>query len=139
MSNRHGPFDITIEPYAGHRTAKGQMNALRLEITVDGRLLLRVWYSYQTPIAFWTPRSGLVLSTHHYSNTTGQHREAIPGRVHAFRVKLSDFLCMWKAHVARWLRAAFLGTAEEVLALEDLEAKTAEVLQPPLRCLDLSE
>ena len=34
---------------------------------------LKVWFSYNTIIAFWTPDSGLVVSENVWSKTTGKH------------------------------------------------------------------
>ncbi len=37
----------------------------------------RIYFSYKTPIAFFTPRSGLVVRQNDWSVTTGKHLNAI--------------------------------------------------------------
>lgn len=37
----------------------------------------RVYFSYQTPVAFWTPATGLVCRQNDWGPTTGKHLNAI--------------------------------------------------------------
>jgi len=36
-----------------------------------------VWYSYKTPVAFWSPQTGKVIRENEWGPTTGKHLNAI--------------------------------------------------------------
>lgn len=38
---------------------------------------LRVWFSYRTPVAYYTPASGCVVRQNDWQQTTGKHLNAI--------------------------------------------------------------
>jgi hypothetical protein len=65
---------ISIGNY-GH----GQPNCQYVEIESPEGNDLRVYFSYSTPVAFYHPRTGLVVSENVYGTTTGKHINWIDG------------------------------------------------------------
>ena len=53
-----------------------------------------VWFSYETPIAFYTPKTGDVIRQNEWSTTTGKHLNSIDGgtkEAKARRVSSDEF------------------------------------------------
>lgn len=72
--------DVAIGNYAGNR----ESNAMRVMIGD-----LELFFSYQTVVAFYTPKTGLVLSENLWGNTTGKHLNAIGDK--SKRINRDDF------------------------------------------------
>ena len=51
----------------------------------------RIYFSYKTPIAFYTPKTGLVVRQNDWSVTTGRHLNAIDGDDKAGRIPGEEF------------------------------------------------
>jgi len=51
----------------------------------------RIYFSYKTPIAFYTPKIGLVVRQNDWSTTTGKHLNAIDGGNKAERIPCKEF------------------------------------------------
>ena len=76
-------LDIKIE----HYTTNDSPNAMAVDICG----YLKIWYSYETPVAFWTYDTGLVVCHNIWTRTTGKHINAIsPDKER--RVIHTDFL-----------------------------------------------
>lgn len=58
------------------------------EVTIGG---LTVWFSYKTPIAFYSIGSGYVISENTWGPTTGKHLNAVVAHDKARRVKRAEF------------------------------------------------
>ena len=52
---------------------------------------LRIYFSYTTAIAFYTPKDGYVISENVWSNTTGNHLNKIRTRRPVTRVPYDEF------------------------------------------------
>ena len=52
---------------------------------------LTVYFSYTTPVAFHTPKTGLVVSENVWSRTTGKHLNWIDGGTKKDRIPHEDF------------------------------------------------
>lgn len=76
---------------------------------------VRVWYSYQTPVAFAVPGVGCVVSQNVWSNTTGRHLNEIEPDKKA-RVPHGEFCRLWELHVAPLLEALDRMTPDTILA-----------------------
>lgn len=55
---------------------------------------MKVWFSYQTVIAFETPKTGLVVSENCWGPTTGKHLNWISSH-RSHRVKREEFERLW--------------------------------------------
>ena len=64
-------FETYCETYCENTTAA---NALRFDYGTAS-----VWFSYETPVAFRTDRTGLVVRQNKWGPTTGKHLNAIDG------------------------------------------------------------
>lgn len=62
----------SIGSYMQHSSNNYGVNSLYFECGD-----LRVYFSYQTPVAFWTPTTGIVCRENDWSATTGKHLNAI--------------------------------------------------------------
>ena len=51
----------------------------------------RIYFSYKTPIAIWTPQLGYLVRQNDWSVTTGKHLNAIDGGNKANRVSGEEF------------------------------------------------
>lgn len=79
----------TLDSYAGSNT-----NAYVVSIgDVD------IYFSYKTPVAFRTPKSGLVVRQNDWGVTTGKHLNAIDGGRKADRVDGGTFERLYNEHV----------------------------------------
>jgi hypothetical protein len=58
----------------------------------------RIYFSYKTPIAFYTPETGRVVRQNDWSTTTGKHLNAIDGGNKGDRLSSKDF----EAQLAAW-------------------------------------
>lgn len=54
------------------------------------------WFSYDTLIAFFSPKTGLVVHTNDWSRTTGKHLNIIDGGVKKLRVADVTFLKLYQ-------------------------------------------
>lgn len=52
---------------------------------------LKLYFSYETCVAFWTPKTGLVVSENIWGNTTGKHLNWLDGGRKERRVPYSEF------------------------------------------------
>lgn len=52
---------------------------------------LELYFSYETCVAFWTPKTGLVVSENIWGNTTGKHLNWLDGGRKERRVPHSEF------------------------------------------------
>lgn len=76
---------------------------------------VRVWYSYQTPIAFQVAGRPIVVSENVWSVTTGRHlNEICPDK--SGRVPHDEFERHWMAEAAPVLEALAVLSAEEIQA-----------------------
>ena len=59
---------------------------------------LRIVFSYETPVAFWTPGTGWVVSENAWGPTTGKHIKAtVPDA--APRFVRDDFVALFERHI----------------------------------------
>ncbi len=66
---------------------------------------LEVWFSYQTPVAFRTAHTGLVIRENDWAQTTGKHLNAIDPD-HKRRISGEEFEERWQSILGRLARAA---------------------------------
>lgn len=53
---------------------------------------LTLWFSYKTPVAFWTEETGIVVCENVWGTTTGKHLNAIDGGDKKSRLSRSAYL-----------------------------------------------
>jgi hypothetical protein len=62
------------------------------KLTMGSRL---IWFSYEEPIAFFTPSTGLVVSTNQWGTTTGKHLNFIARETEVPRTLPASFrICL---------------------------------------------
>ena len=52
---------------------------------------VELYFSYDTCVAFWTPKTGLVVSENIWGNTTGKHLNWLDGGRKERRVPIDEF------------------------------------------------
>lgn len=85
ISPHHLPLP-EFEFYYQGRSGADRPNALRF--IVNGT---SYWFSYQTLVAFYSPKTGKVVHQNDWSRTTGKHLNAIDGGAKASRVDSATF------------------------------------------------
>lgn len=86
-----------IKSYKGHPNA----NAMRFELGD-----LTIWFSYETPVAFHTLQTGLVVRKNEWGPTTGKHLNMIEAQAGARleapsdRVSGDEFRKLFQQHAA---------------------------------------
>ena len=86
--------------------ASGNYGAHALVVDVGP---IRVWYSYQTPIAFHVDGHERIVRENDWSTTTGKHLNWIDGggpKAKKSRVSGADFERLWNEQVAPLLEGA---------------------------------
>jgi hypothetical protein len=63
-----------FETYGNYSSSNYGAHALRFQVGT-----LSIWFSYKTPVAFYTPKTGRVVRQNSWGPTTGKHLNAIDG------------------------------------------------------------
>ena len=80
-----------IESYGEYASNNYGAHSLRVTLGV-----VQVWFSYQTIVAFCTPKTGLVVSENCWGTTTGKHLNWIDQQNKSSRVSRNQFEEKWR-------------------------------------------
>jgi len=76
----------------------GQANAMCLELD----FYMEIWFSYETPVAFRTPETGLIVSQNIWTTTTGKHLNAIDNGNKMKRIPNAEFTDKLRAMLSKF-------------------------------------
>ena len=68
---------------------KGKTKQHNTTVVTVGRL--EIYFSYETPVAYWHDSTGLVVRENDWGPTTGKHLNWIDGGTHSQRISGVDF------------------------------------------------